>query len=62
MQLARDDYAWITKSSMKELQNIDLKPVKIDSFTYEETPDKRIFKLKLSQKHLTFYMIITDLI
>lgn len=50
VQLARDDYAWITKSSMKELQNIDLKPVKIDSFTYEETPDKRIFKLKLSQK------------
>ena len=50
VQLARDDYAWITKSAMKELQNIDLKPVKIESFTYQETPDKRIFKLKLSQK------------
>lgn len=50
VQLARDDYAWIAKSSMKELQNKDLKPAKIDSFTYEETPDKRIFKIKLSQK------------
>ncbi len=50
VQLARDDYAWLAKSSMKELQNKELQPAKIESFTYEEMTDKRIFKLKLSQK------------
>lgn len=50
VKLSRDDYAWIAKTSVKEIQDKELKPAKIESFTYSEDPEKRIFKIKLSQK------------
>jgi len=50
VQLARDDYAWISKSALKKTEITGLKPVKILSYVYDEKPDKRIFTLKLSGK------------
>ena len=49
-QLARDDYAWINKSHLKKVEKSDNKPAKIETYTYEETPDKRIFTIKLNKK------------
>ena len=49
VQLARDDYAWISKSHViKTKENIT--PAEIASYTYDETPEKRIYTLKLNKK------------
>ena len=50
VRLARDDYAWVSKSNVKKAENVNNKPAKIESFTYEECPDKRVFTLKLNKK------------
>ncbi len=50
VQLARDDYAWISKNDVKTAENIDNKPAKIQSYIYDELPQKRVFTLKLSKK------------
>lgn len=50
VQLARDDYGWIAKNSGIQTTEKTLKPAKIESFSYSEEQDKRIFKIKLNQK------------
>jgi len=50
VQLARDDYAWIAKDNVKKSADNEFKPAKIESYVYSETPEKRVFTLKLSKK------------
>ncbi len=50
VQLARDDYAWISKSHVKKTADVTDTPAKIENYTYEEFPDKRIFTIKLNKK------------
>lgn len=50
VQLARDDFAWVNKSNVKKAQNFDNKPAKIENYTYEELPNKRIFTITLNKK------------
>lgn len=50
VQLGRDDYAWIDKSSTEKVENYIIKPAKIVSYTYSEENNKRIFSLKLNRQ------------
>lgn len=50
VQLARDDYGWIGKEYCVKIQGFDNAPARIDGFIYDETPDKRVFILKLNKK------------
>lgn len=50
VQLARDDYAWISKSYLSKVENYNNSPAKIESFIYEETPVSRIYTIKISKK------------
>lgn len=50
VQLARDDYAWIGKEFCVKIKGYDNSPARIYGFIYDETPEKRIFMLKLSKK------------
>lgn len=49
VQLARDDYAWISKSHVIPIEE-NITPAEIASYTYDETPEKRIYTLKLNKK------------
>lgn len=50
VKLARDDYAWIGKNFVTEIQGFDNSPARINGFLYDETADKRTFTLQLSKK------------
>lgn len=50
VQLARDDYAWISKNLVTKATTQDNEPAKLISYTYNEDKDKRIFNVKLSKK------------
>lgn len=50
VQLGRDDFAWIEKSSVAVTDNPDFTPAKIESYTYTEYSNKRIFAIKLNKK------------
>ncbi len=50
VELARDDYAWISKSHVKLSDNESYKPANIQGFVYSENADLRTFTLKLSKK------------
>ena len=49
VQLARDDYAWISKSHVIPTEE-NITPAEIASYTYDETSEKRIYTLKLNKK------------
>lgn len=50
VQLARDDYAYIMKEDVTPNLDIDTGLAILESYVYEETQDRRIFKIKLSKK------------
>jgi N-acetylmuramoyl-L-alanine amidase len=50
VQLARDDYAWISKDNVLKAEGYNNSPAKIENYVYEEFPDKRVFTIKLSKK------------
>ena len=50
VQLARDDYAWILKGDVIKSDKTSEILAKIESFEYSETPNKRVFTLKLTDK------------
>lgn len=50
VQLARDDYAWIDKSFVTLIKGYNNSPVKVEGFVYEETPEGRIFTIKVNKK------------
>jgi N-acetylmuramoyl-L-alanine amidase len=50
VQLARDDYAWISKENVLKAETFNNSPARIENYVYEELPDKRIFTIKLSKK------------
>lgn len=50
VQLARDDYAWIDNGYLTKAEIQSNNPAKIQTYTYDETPQKRIFTLKLNKK------------
>lgn len=50
VQLARDDFAWINKDSVSKLNDNKFNLAKIESYTYKEEKNKRIFSIKLNQK------------
>lgn len=50
VQLARDDYAWIDKKFVTEIKGFNNSPANIENFIYEETPNERIYTIKLSKK------------
>lgn len=50
VQLARDDYAWISKIYLKKVSDYDYSPAKIINFSYEENAKKKIYKFKLDKK------------
>ena len=50
IQLAQDDYAWILKKFTQKTSDQEMIGTKILSYTYSETKNKRIYKLKLNQK------------
>lgn len=50
IQLARDDFAWISINDVQKINNTDSKLAKIISYIYSEDLNKRIFTLKLSKK------------
>jgi N-acetylmuramoyl-L-alanine amidase len=50
IQLAIDDYAWISKDNVLKAEGFNNSPARIENYVYEEFPDKRIFTIKLSKK------------
>lgn len=50
VQLARDDFAWIDKSYVKQSVDNDYKPAQINSYTYEENDKYKTYKIKLNKK------------
>ena len=50
VHLARDDYAWIDKKSVAPINGYNNSPANIESFVYEETPEMRIYTIKLNKK------------
>jgi len=50
VQLARDDYAWIDKNSTADVTGYNNSPANIENFSYEETPQKRMYSVKLNKK------------
>lgn len=50
VQLARDDYAWISKDNVTITKSDTQPTAKILSYDYIETPEKRRFELKLSKR------------
>lgn len=50
VQLARDDYAWIDKYFVASINGYNNSPVKVEGFVYEETPQGRIFTIKVNKK------------
>ena len=50
VHLARDDYAWIDKKSVAPINGYNNSPANIESFVYEETPEMRIYTIRLNKK------------
>lgn len=50
VQLARDDFGWISKDYVKKISENKFPEQKIISFDYIENADKRIYEIKLSDK------------
>ena len=50
VKLARDDYAWIDKKFVAQINGFDNSPAYIENFIYDETPNERIYTVKLSKK------------
>lgn len=50
VQLSPDDFAWIDKSFVLDINGYNNSPANIEDFVYEETPQGRIFTIKVSKK------------
>lgn len=50
VQLSKDNFAWIAKTSANNLEQSEIKKSIIESYTYDETQQVRVFKIKLSDK------------
>lgn len=50
VMLARDDFAWISKSNVKKLNKDNIEKAQLINVDYEITDDKEIFTFKLNKK------------